>query len=83
MSVPEKRNIGEAARRIVLLQMTSDLVGQPKLADAIGITTRGLRHKLAVKRSVTDADLSAAALVVDGQIAALGHLRASLESEVA
>lgn len=71
MIVPEKRNTGLAARRIVLLQGAADRLGQAVVAKALGISVRALRYKLSVARGVTDGNLrdAATALERDGQIA--------------
>lgn len=83
MSVPEKRNIAQAARRIMLLQQASDMAGQAALADAMNISTRGLRYKLATNWGVGDADLMVAAALLDRRADALAKLGAAIRSAIA
>ncbi len=55
---PEKRlTIGELARRIRLLRVGVDFLGQTRAADALGIQPRSLRAKLEATRGVRDDNL--------------------------
>lgn len=55
---PEKRlTIGELARRIRLLRVGVEFLGQTRAADALGIQPRSLRAKLDASRGVHDDNL--------------------------
>ncbi len=63
---PGKRlDIGNRARRIVLLHGAAELIGNARIADALDIKPRSLRAKFEASRGVAIADLHAVAVALD------------------
>ncbi len=74
---PARRGLPVEIRRMMGLETAADMLGgQGALADALGITVRGLRAKVSADRGISTADLLAAAMALDAQaIRILDHAR--------
>lgn len=70
-----------AVRMMGLETAAAILGGVDVLAGALGITPRGVRHKLTGDRGISDADLIAAAVALDARAARVAGHAAKLRAE--
>ena len=82
---PEKRltpsPMATTLARMLLLERVGKIVGQERLAEALGIKERSLRAKLGADRRVSDDDLASAIVALErrageiaGEIAKIGRI---------
>ncbi len=66
-NVPEKRHspFARALARTVGLQKATDVLGQAKLAEGLGVAPRTLRSYLSVERGLPNAALTGAAAMLE------------------
>jgi hypothetical protein len=80
---PARRGHPVGIRRMVGLETAAGMLGgQEKLADALGITVRGLRAKVSADRGVSNSDLLAAAAALDARAAMIVEHARKLRGEV-
>lgn len=85
-AVPESGNsadrMAREVRRGLHFEAAANAIGAGKLATGMGVTRRCVNHKIACDRSLTDADLAAAAETLEARAAALLKLAAHIRSAI-
>lgn len=80
--VPKSGNridaMAREVRRGLLFEAAANAIGAGKLAAGMGVGRRCVNHKIACDRSLTDADLIAAADTLEARAATLVQLAAHL-----
>lgn len=81
-AVPESGNrVDRMAREVhrgLHFEAAANAIGAGKLAAGMGVTRRSVNHKIACDRSLTDADLVAAADTLEARAATLLKLAAHI-----
>lgn len=67
--------------RMTGLATAADMLGQEQLAEALGIKDRSLRTKITATRGVSDQDLIAAAIALEGTAARMLEHACKLRTE--
>lgn len=84
-SVPEKRNSAtlDAAARVGGMVRAMTFVGQSKLAERLGCSTRALRFQASVERGVSNSTLIATAELLEADAAEAMAIAAQLRKSAA
>lgn len=85
-AVPESGNradrMAREVRRGLLFEAAANAIGAGKLAAGMDVTRRCVNHKIACDRSLTDADLVAAADTLEARAAVLLSLAAHIRGAI-